>query len=125
MEVWALEAYGAAYTLQEILTVKSDDVTGREDLRGHRQGPQRAQARHPRVLQGAGEGAAGPCAWTSRCWTPRGEEIELRDDEEDTYQNINQIRDDDYQPYRGRMQTPSSPRQATPSRNPATTMTSP
>ncbi|HBY72288.1 MAG TPA: DNA-directed RNA polymerase subunit beta, partial [Lachnospiraceae bacterium] len=29
MEVWALEAYGAAYILQEILTVKSDDVTGR------------------------------------------------------------------------------------------------
>jgi DNA-directed RNA polymerase subunit beta len=29
MEVWALEAYGAAYTLQEILTVKSDDVIGR------------------------------------------------------------------------------------------------
>ena len=29
MEVWALEAYGAAYTLQEILTIKSDDVIGR------------------------------------------------------------------------------------------------
>jgi len=29
MEVWALEAYGSAYTLQEILTVKSDDVAGR------------------------------------------------------------------------------------------------
>ena len=29
MEVWALEAYGAAYTLQEMLTIKSDDVTGR------------------------------------------------------------------------------------------------
>ena len=29
LEVWALEAYGAAYTLQEILTVKSDDVVGR------------------------------------------------------------------------------------------------
>ena len=29
MEVWALEAYGAAYTLQEILTVKSDDIVGR------------------------------------------------------------------------------------------------
>ena len=29
MEVWALEAYGAAHTLQEILTVKSDDVVGR------------------------------------------------------------------------------------------------
>lgn len=29
MEVWALEAYGAAYTLQEMLTVKSDDIAGR------------------------------------------------------------------------------------------------
>lgn len=29
MEVWALEAYSAVYTLQEMLTVKSDDVTGR------------------------------------------------------------------------------------------------
>ena len=29
MEVWALQAYGAAYTLQEMLTVKSDDVNGR------------------------------------------------------------------------------------------------
>ena len=29
MEVWALEAYGAAYTLQELLTIKSDDVVGR------------------------------------------------------------------------------------------------
>jgi DNA-directed RNA polymerase subunit beta len=29
MEVWALEAYGAAYTLQELLTIKSDDVLGR------------------------------------------------------------------------------------------------
>jgi DNA-directed RNA polymerase subunit beta len=32
MEVWALEAYGAAYTLQEMLTVKSDDVSGRTKL---------------------------------------------------------------------------------------------
>lgn len=32
MEVWALEAYGAAYTLQELLTVKSDDVTGRSKI---------------------------------------------------------------------------------------------
>ena len=29
MEVWALEAYSAAYTLQEMLTIKSDDVVGR------------------------------------------------------------------------------------------------
>ena len=32
MEVWALEAYGAAYTLQEMLTVKSDDVEGRKRM---------------------------------------------------------------------------------------------
>ncbi len=32
MEVWALEAYGAAYTLQEMLTVKSDDITGRAKM---------------------------------------------------------------------------------------------
>jgi DNA-directed RNA polymerase subunit beta len=32
MEVWALEAYGAAYTLQELLTVKSDDVEGRAKM---------------------------------------------------------------------------------------------
>ncbi|NRA61180.1 MAG: DNA-directed RNA polymerase subunit beta [Psychrobium sp.] len=32
MEVWALEAYGAAYTLQEMLTVKSDDVNGRTEM---------------------------------------------------------------------------------------------
>ena len=36
MEVWALQAYGAAYTLQELLTVKSDDVPGTDpDLRSH------------------------------------------------------------------------------------------
>jgi len=32
MEVWALEAYGAAYTLQELLTYKSDDVIGRHKV---------------------------------------------------------------------------------------------
>ena len=32
MECWALQAYGAAYTLQEMLTVKSDDVRGREKM---------------------------------------------------------------------------------------------
>jgi DNA-directed RNA polymerase subunit beta len=45
MEVWALEAYGAAYCLQELLTIKSDDVLGpRQGLRGDRQGRE-----HPRA----------------------------------------------------------------------------
>ena len=61
MEVWALEAYGAANCLQEMLTVKSDDVTGRsKHLRGHRQGREPARAGHSRVLQRADEGTAEP-----------------------------------------------------------------
>ena len=47
MEVWALEGFGAANILQEILTIKSDDVTGRAKAsRGDRQGRQPAQAGH-------------------------------------------------------------------------------
>ena len=56
MEVWALEAYGAAYTLQEMLTVKSDDVSGRTKVYEAivaRAG--RFRGRHSRELQRAGE----------------------------------------------------------------------
>ena len=53
MEVWALEAYGAAYTLQEILTVKSDDVVGRvKTYRGDHQGREHSGAGYSGVLQG-------------------------------------------------------------------------
>ena len=46
MEVWALEAYGAAYCLQELLTIKSDDVLGRVPcVRGDREGRQHPRAR--------------------------------------------------------------------------------
>ena len=38
MEVWALEAYGAAYALQELLTIKSTTSRSRQGLRGNRQG---------------------------------------------------------------------------------------
>ena len=59
MEVWALEAYGAAYTLQEMLTVKSDDVAGRTKVYEF----DRARRRHVRIrhsgkLQRAGQGNA-------------------------------------------------------------------
>ena len=61
MEVWALEAYGAAYALQELLTIKSDDVLGpREGLRGHREGREHPRAGDPRVLQGPHQGDAVP-----------------------------------------------------------------
>ena len=59
MEVWALEAYGAAYTLQEMLTVKSDDVAGRTKVyEVDRARRRRLRIRHPRELQRAGQGNA-------------------------------------------------------------------
>ena len=57
MEVWALEAYGATYTLQEMLTVKSDDIAGPDQgVREHRQGRPQDRRRHAGVVQRAGEG---------------------------------------------------------------------
>ncbi|MDZ7684101.1 MAG: hypothetical protein U5O39_02995 [Gammaproteobacteria bacterium] len=57
MEVWALEAYGAAYALQEMLTVKSDDVHGRTRMYKNivRWRPPNG-AGHARVLQCTGQG---------------------------------------------------------------------
>ncbi len=61
MEVWALEAYGAAYVLQEMLTVKSDDVQGRTKVYEiHRQGRTRHRSRDARVVQRAGQGNSFP-----------------------------------------------------------------
>ncbi len=57
MEVWALEAYGAAYTLQEMLTVKSDDVNGRtKGVREHCQGRPQDRRGHAGIIQRTGEG---------------------------------------------------------------------
>ena len=59
MEVWALEAYGAAYTLQEMLTVKSDDVSGRTKVyEAIVRGDDTFEAGIPEILQRAGQGAA-------------------------------------------------------------------
>ena len=64
MEVWALEAYGAAYTLQEILTVKSDDVVGRvKTYEAIVKGQNVPRAGHPGILQGADQRAAEPWRW--------------------------------------------------------------
>ena len=61
MEVWALEAYGASYTLQEILTVKSDDVVGRvKTYEAIIKGENIPEAGYSGVLQGTAEGAAVP-----------------------------------------------------------------
>ena len=60
MEVWALEAYGAAYTLQELLTVKSDDVEGRSKVYEAIVKGEVPGARGARVVQRARERAPEP-----------------------------------------------------------------
>ena len=100
MEVWALEAYGAAYTLQEILTVKSDDVTGRvrtyeSIVKGHNV-PSPGIPESFKVLV---KELQALCL-DIKVLDAQGSEIELRDEDEDDYRSINQIRDDDdYSPY--------------------------
>ena len=85
MEVWALEAYGAAYTLQEILTVKSDDVTGRVKtyesiVKGHNI-PQPGVPESFKVLV---KELQSLCL-DVRILDRDGEEIELKDDDDDDY----------------------------------------
>ncbi len=83
MEVWALEAYGAAYTLQEILTVKSDDVTGRvrtyeSIVKGH-DVPQPGVPESFKVLI---KEMRSLCL-DIRVLDKEGNEIELKDDDDD------------------------------------------
>ncbi len=93
MEVWALEAYGAAYTLQEILTVKSDDVTGRVKtyeaiVKGHNV-PRPGVPESFKVLI---KELQALCL-DIKVLDEDGAEIEIKDEEEDTY--IPGRRDDD------------------------------
>ena len=83
MEVWALEAYGAAYTLQEILTVKSDDVTGRVKtyeaiVKGHNV-PTPGVPESFKVLV---KELQSLCL-DIKVLDEKGDEIELRDEDED------------------------------------------
>ncbi len=93
MEVWALEAYGAAYTLQEILTVKSDDVTGRVKtyeaiVKGHNI-PKPGVPESFKVLV---KELQSLCL-DVRVLDKDGAEIELKDDEDDdTFQAVGEMR---------------------------------
>ena len=85
MEVWALEAYGAAHTLQEILTVKSDDVVGRvrtyeSIVKGHNI-PQPGVPESFKVLV---KELQALCL-DIKVLDKEGNEIELKDDEEDDF----------------------------------------
>ena len=83
MEVWALEAYGAAYTLQEILTVKSDDVTGRvRTYEAIVKGENIPQPGVPESFKVMIKELQSLCL-DVRVLDENGNEIELKDDEED------------------------------------------
>ena len=93
MEVWALEAYGAAYTLQEILTVKSDDVTGRvKTYEAIVKGLNVPKPGVPESFKVLIKELQSLCL-DMRVLDEAGNEIELKDDEDDGYQPI---RDDFY-----------------------------
>ena len=98
MEVWALEAYGAAYTLQEILTVKSDDVTGRvrtyESIVKGYNVPKPGVPESFKVLV---KELQALCL-DIQVLDEQGNQIELKDDDEDNYQP-GRFRDDDYDHY--------------------------
>ena len=83
MEVWALEAYGAAYTLQEILTVKSDDVTGRvRTYEAIVKGENIPQPGVPESFKVLIKELQSLCL-DVRILDENGDEIELMDDEDD------------------------------------------
>ena len=86
MEVWALEAYGAAYTLQEILTVKSDDVTGRvKTYEAIVKGMNVPKPGVPESFKVLLKELQSLCL-DMRVLDAAGNEIELKDDEDDGYQ---------------------------------------
>ena len=72
MEVWALEAYGAAYTLQEMLTVKSDDVQGRvKTYEAIVKGEADRRAKHSGFIPGFGERTPEPGSGCRSCYRYR------------------------------------------------------
>ncbi|MBR0153860.1 MAG: DNA-directed RNA polymerase subunit beta, partial [Lachnospiraceae bacterium] len=95
MEVWALEAYGAAYTLQEILTVKSDDVTGRvKTYEAIVKGNNIPQPGIPESFKVLIKELQSLCL-DVRVLDEAGNEIELKDEDEDDF--VSDVREEIYQ----------------------------
>ena len=95
MEVWAMEAYGAAYTLQEILTVKSDDVTGRvKTYEAIVKGNDIPQPGVPESFKVLVKELQSLCL-DVRVLDKDGQEIELKDEDDDDF--MPDLRDELYQ----------------------------
>ena len=108
MEMWALEAYGAAYTLREMLTVKSDDVTGRVKtyeaiVKGHNV-PSPGVPEAFKVLVKELQALCLDVQILDR----GGSVIELKEDDEDTYPPDRVREDDDFYRYRDENEFASS-----------------
>ena len=96
MEMWALEAYGAAYTLREMLTVKSDDVVGRVKtyesiVKGHNVPAPGV----PEAFKVLVKELQALCLDIS-VLDEAGQVVELKDEDDDTYQPGNFHIDDDF-----------------------------
>jgi DNA-directed RNA polymerase subunit beta len=109
MEVWALEAYGAAYTLQEILTVKSDDVVGRvktyEAIVKGENVPEPGVPESFKVLIKELQSLA----LDVRVLSESNEEVEIRDDEDDIGETARELELDDSGVTPSRVTKKSSP----------------
>ena len=100
MEMWALEAYGAAYTLREMLTVKSDDVVGRVKtyeaiVKGHNV----PSPGVPEAFKVLVKELQSLCL-DIQVLDKYGDPIELKEEDEDTYPPDRVREDDDYYQYR-------------------------
>jgi DNA-directed RNA polymerase subunit beta len=99
MEVWALEAYGAAYTLQEILTVKSDDVTGRvKTYESIVKGYNVPKPGVPESFKVLIKELQALCL-DIQVLDENGDQIELKDDDDDDGYQPGRFRDDDIDRY--------------------------
>jgi DNA-directed RNA polymerase subunit beta len=102
MEVWALEAYGAAYCLQELLTIKSDDVLGRVKVyEAIVKGENIPEPGIPESFKVLIKEMQALCLNVEVLATPMGTEIEMRELDEDVFRAAEELGIDISRPERG------------------------
>ncbi len=101
MEVWALEAYGAAYALQELLTIKSDDVVGRVKVyESIVKGENIPEPGIPESFKVLIKEMQSLCL-NVEVLSALGEEIQIKELDEDVYRSVEELGIDISRPERG------------------------
>ena len=101
MEVWALEAYGAAFTLQELLTIKSDDIHGRVKVcEAIVKGENIPEPGIPESFKVLIKEMQALCL-NVEVYSHSGQEIEMRDMDEDIFRTAEELGIDLSRPERG------------------------